>query len=162
MASRSLLRSLWTTSTKIYNFSKPCLTSAPTLRLMTARSTSIKQFHTSSKLCSENIVTIQDEKDWQKTVLKNELPVIVDFYADWCGPCKLLAPRLESQIAKYTGKVILAKVNIDNFTELAIDHGVEAVPSVIAFKDGEQTHSFVGLKDDAEIEAFVKKTITEE
>lgn len=82
MVSRTLLRSLWTSSTKFCNFTKPCLMSARALTVVATRSNNIKQFHTSSKLLSDNIITIQDEKDWESTVLKNELPVVVDFYAE--------------------------------------------------------------------------------
>lgn len=116
-------------------------------------------FHTSSARQSEHIISIQDEEDFNKRVLKNTTPVIVDFFATWCGPCKLLAPRLESLIAGKNGKVILAKIDIDENTDLAVNHGVEAVPTIIGMKNGKVVEKFVGLKDDADLQSFVDKLI---
>jgi thioredoxin 1 len=117
-------------------------------------------FHTSLSPASKHIVNIQDEKDFDTRVLKNEVPVIVDFFANWCGPCKLLIPRLESLVAGKGGKVILAKIDIDELSDLAMNYGVEAVPTVIGMKDGKVIDKFVGLKDDADLETFVQKLIS--
>uniref|UniRef100_H3A1K5 Thioredoxin 2 n=1 Tax=Latimeria chalumnae TaxID=7897 RepID=H3A1K5_LATCH len=68
--------------------------------------------------------TVQDGQDFDEKVLKNEKPVIVDFHAQWCGPCKILGPRLEKMVAKQKGKVVMAKVDIDDHTDLAIDFEV--------------------------------------
>jgi len=104
---------------------------------------------------------VQDEEDFTERVLKSETPTVVDFHAGWCGPCKLLAPRLESIIGAKGDKVALAKVDIDNVSELAMEYGVSAIPAVLAIKDGKITDKFVGLQDEVRIEAFVNKLIGE-
>nr|XP_033791019.1 thioredoxin, mitochondrial isoform X2 [Geotrypetes seraphini]XP_033791020.1 thioredoxin, mitochondrial isoform X2 [Geotrypetes seraphini]XP_033791021.1 thioredoxin, mitochondrial isoform X2 [Geotrypetes seraphini]XP_033791022.1 thioredoxin, mitochondrial isoform X2 [Geotrypetes seraphini] len=102
---------------------------------------------------------VQDEDDFHERVINCKTPVIVDFHANWCGPCKILGPRLEKMVAKQQGKVLMAKVDIDNHTELAIKYEVSAVPTVIAVKKGDVVDKFVGVKDDDQLEAFVKRVI---
>jgi len=119
----------------------------------------LSAFHTSVPSFNEHIFNIQDEEDFSKRVTKNSTPVIIDFHASWCGPCKLLGPRLEALVASKKGKVVLAKIDIDEMTDLAVGHGVEAVPTVIAMKGGKVVDKFVGLKDDAALETFIAKLI---
>ncbi|KFQ17530.1 hypothetical protein N331_00324, partial [Merops nubicus] len=69
---------------------------------------------------------VQDGSDFQDRVVNNPKPVVVDFYAQWCGPCKILGPRLEKVVAKQEGKVLMAKVDIDDHTDLAIEYEVGA------------------------------------
>jgi len=104
---------------------------------------------------------VQDEEDFSERVLKSTTPIVVDFHANWCGPCKLLAPRLESIIGAKGEKVDLAKVDIDKISEVAMEYGVSAIPAVLAIKDGEVVDKFVGLQDEVRIEAFVNKLIGE-
>ena len=117
-------------------------------------------------LCAKNIqtsvvlkdtFTIQDEEDFKTKVLSSNVPVIVDFSATWCGPCKILGPRLDAAVAVTESKVNLAIVDIDENSELAMEHGVQAVPTVVAFKDGEIVDKFVGLLDEDKLGAFVRK-----
>ncbi|MPC19527.1 thioredoxin, mitochondrial-like [Portunus trituberculatus] len=105
--------------------------------------------------------TVQDEEDFRNRVLSSSTPVVVDFHAQWCGPCKLLGPRLETIIGGKGEKVHLAKVDIDNVSDLALDYGVSAVPSVLAVKDGKVVDKFVGLQEESRIEAFVNRLIGE-
>jgi len=84
-------------------------------------------------------------------------PTIVDFSATWCGPCKLLTPRLDAAIAATEGKVNLALVDIDNLSDLALDYDVQAVPTVLAVKDGKVVDKFIGLIDEDKLGAFVNK-----
>jgi len=116
-------------------------------------------FHSSAVSFNEHVFNVQDEADFTKRVTKSSVPVVVDFHATWCGPCKLLGPRLETLVSGQNGKVVLAKIDIDEMTELAVSHGVEAVPTVIAMKDGKVVDKFVGLKDDADLESFVQKLL---
>ncbi|KAK3089594.1 hypothetical protein FSP39_004884 [Pinctada imbricata] len=104
-------------------------------------------------------INIQDSKHFQEEVQENTLPVIVDFHANWCGPCKLLGPRLESIVSSTNGKVILAKVDVDDHGDLAMRYGVNAVPTVIAFKNGKNIDKFQGLIDDDRIITFVEKLL---
>lgn len=103
------------------------------------------------------VINIQDHKDFQEKVIDSKIPVVVDFHATWCGPCKLLGPRLETIIAGKKGKVILAKVDIDENADIAMRYGVQAVPTVLAIKNGTGIDKFVGLQDDDQIQTFVEK-----
>lgn len=103
--------------------------------------------------------TVQDENDFKEKVLQSNTPVIVDFQATWCGPCKTLGPRLESIIATKGDKVHLAKVDIDDNSDLAIEYGVTAVPAVFGIKNGRVTDKFVGVLDDDQVNSFVDKLI---
>ncbi|XP_074864590.1 thioredoxin, mitochondrial isoform X2 [Carettochelys insculpta] len=102
---------------------------------------------------------VQDESDFQDRVVNSQMPVVVDFHAQWCGPCKILGPRLEKMVAKQQGKVLMAKVDIDDHTDLAIEYEVSAVPTVLAMKNGDVVDKFVGIKDEDQLEAFLKKLI---
>ena len=93
--------------------------------------------------------------DFKTKVLSSDVPVVVDFSATWCGPCKILGPRLDAAIAATNSKVNLAVVDIDDNSDLAIEHGVQAVPTVVAFKDGQIVDKFVGLLDEDKLGAFV-------
>ncbi|OXB55995.1 UNVERIFIED_CONTAM: hypothetical protein H355_015759 [Colinus virginianus] len=102
---------------------------------------------------------VQDGGDFQERVVNSTKPVVVDFHAQWCGPCKILGPRLEKMVAKQEGKVVMAKVDIDDHTDLAIEYEVSAVPTVLAMKNGDVVDKFVGIKDEDQLEAFLKKLI---
>nr|XP_025973744.1 thioredoxin, mitochondrial isoform X1 [Dromaius novaehollandiae]XP_025973746.1 thioredoxin, mitochondrial isoform X1 [Dromaius novaehollandiae] len=102
---------------------------------------------------------VQDGSDFQDRVVNNPKPVVVDFHAQWCGPCKILGPRLEKMVAKQEGKVLMAKVDIDDHTDLAIEYEVSAVPTVLAMKNGDVVDKFVGIKDEDQLEAFLRKLI---
>nr|XP_010958675.1 thioredoxin, mitochondrial [Camelus bactrianus]XP_045376655.1 thioredoxin, mitochondrial [Camelus bactrianus]XP_045376656.1 thioredoxin, mitochondrial [Camelus bactrianus] len=111
-----------------------------------------------TRVCTTTF-NIQDGPDFQDRVVNSETPVVVDFHAQWCGPCKILGPRLEKAVAKQHGKVVMAKVDIDDHTDLAIEYEVSAVPTVLAIKNGDVVDKFVGIKDEDQLEAFLKKLI---
>ncbi|XP_005354316.1 thioredoxin, mitochondrial isoform X1 [Microtus ochrogaster] len=116
-----------------------------------------RTLHT-TRVCSTTF-NVQDGPDFQDRVVNSETPVVVDFHAQWCGPCKILGPRLEKMVAKQHGKVVMAKVDIDDHTDLAIEYEVSAVPTVLAIKNGDVVDKFVGIKDEDQLEAFLKKLI---
>ncbi|XP_069087284.1 thioredoxin, mitochondrial isoform X2 [Pleurodeles waltl] len=113
----------------------------------------------STSSASSVIFNVQDDEDFQERVTNSATPVIVDFHAEWCGPCKMLAPRLEKLVGQQNGKVVMAKVDIDDHTDLALQYQVSAVPTVMAVKDGKVVDKFVGLKEEDQLEAFVKKLL---
>uniref|UniRef100_A0A0X3NIT8 Thioredoxin n=1 Tax=Schistocephalus solidus TaxID=70667 RepID=A0A0X3NIT8_SCHSO len=108
-----------------------------------------------SKECG--ITNIQDEEDFRKRVLENVKPVVVDFHASWCAPCKLLGPRLDKVMEKYMDRVLLAKVDIDKLENVAMNHGIVSVPTIFGMKDGKKVSEFVGLQGEEKIETFIKE-----
>ena len=81
---------------------------------------------------------------FEKTVINSELPVIVDFWAPWCGPCKMVAPTLDKIAKEFAGKVIVAKVNTDNDSEWANKYGVQGIPTMLFMANGKVIHQQVG------------------
>jgi len=84
-------------------------------------------------------------------------PVLVDFWAPWCGPCKQLTPALEAAVAKAGGKVRLVKMNIDDHPEVAGQMGIQSIPAVVAFVDGQPKDAFMGAKSEREVDEFIAK-----
>lgn len=85
-------------------------------------------------------------ENFDEEVLKAEGPVLVDFYADWCGPCKMMGPVIEEIAAEYEGKAKVGKINVDNSEDIAARYGVMSIPTLIIFKDGQIASKFVGVK----------------
>lgn len=87
-----------------------------------------------------------------REVLQSELPVLVDFFAEWCGPCRMLAPVMQELSEKYAGKVKMVKLNVDHAPELASSYGINSIPALLYFKDGQVKGSSVGFarKEDLE------------
>jgi len=97
------------------------------------------------------------DADFEKQVLQRsrQVPVVVDFWAEWCGPCKQLGPLLEKAAADRKGKFILAKVNVDEAPRLAQYFRIESIPAVLAFKDGQAVNGFVGLLPESDLKMFL-------
>ncbi|MDG6925427.1 MAG: thioredoxin [Nitrososphaerota archaeon] len=83
-------------------------------------------------------------KDFEKEVIQSGLPTVVDFYADWCGPCRMVSPIIESLSKDYTGRVKFVKVNTDDNPELAQRFGIMSIPTVMVFKDGKVASTTIG------------------
>ncbi len=87
-----------------------------------------------------------DNKNFHEIVLQSEIPVLVDFYADWCGPCKMMSPILEELSQEFDGKIKIVKINVDNNPELASEYGVMSIPNMIIFESGKQKENIVGAR----------------
>ena len=87
-----------------------------------------------------------DKSNFQSDVLESDVPVVVDFWAEWCGPCKMIAPSLEEISEEMEGKVKITKLNIDENPELAAQFGVRSIPTLMIFKNGEPAGIQVGAK----------------
>jgi thioredoxin 1 len=87
-----------------------------------------------------------DSNNWQNEVVGSDRPVLVDFWAPWCGPCKMIGPIVEELAMEYDGKIKVGKVNVDDNQQLASQFGIRGIPTVMIFKDGNVVHSFVGLR----------------
>ena len=94
-------------------------------------------------MASENIVILSD-KDFDEKVIKSSKPILVDFYANWCGPCKMIAPYLEELADEFKGKVTVAKLDVDQNNQSAMRYGVRGIPTLILFENGQQKETIVG------------------
>lgn len=103
-------------------------------------------------------VTINNS-NFEADVLKSSEPVVVDFWAEWCGPCKMIAPALEEIAAEMAGQVKVAKVNIDENPELAAQYGVRSIPTLLMFKNGEIAANMVGAAPKGRLSDWIKSSI---
>ncbi len=92
---------------------------------------------------------IGSTEDFEREVLNADKPVLVDFYADWCGPCRQLAPTIEQLVAQYEGRAVVSKVNIDRHSELAGRYGIQSIPTILFFKDGQEVGRLVGVHSES-------------
>ena len=99
------------------------------------------------------------EANFDEDVLKSSMPVIVDFWAEWCGPCKMLAPTIEAVAEKYKGKAIVGKINVDNNGSIAAKYGVRSIPNILIFKNGEVQEQIVGNVPESEISSKLDSLI---
>ena len=90
-------------------------------------------------------------ENFEKEVLKSEKPVLVDFYADWCGPCNAMAPVIEELAAEIDGKAKVGKINVDENSDIAVEYNVMSIPTLIIFKNGKEEKRLVGLRDKEEL-----------
>ena len=96
-----------------------------------------------------------NSKNFEEEVLKAEGKVLVDFYATWCGPCKMIAPVISQIAEEYEGKIKVGKVNVDEENELAIKYQIQNIPTLILFKDGKPVKSLIGLNSKSDIENMI-------
>ena len=99
------------------------------------------------------MANIFTDSNFQQEVLNSELPVVVDFYADWCGPCKMIGPVIEQLAEAYAVKIKVGKVNVDENMELASKYRIMSIPAIMFFKNGEVQDQIIGAVPKAQIEA---------
>lgn len=99
---------------------------------------------------------ILTEATFENEVINSDIPVLVDFWATWCGPCRMLAPIIEEIANEYEGKVKVGKVNVDEQSALAAKYGIMSIPTLILFKNGEIAEKTVGLRSKEQIKELIK------
>ncbi len=102
---------------------------------------------------AEIVITAEN---FEREVLHSEVPVLVDFWATWCGPCRMIAPAVAKIAEKYEGQIKVGKIDVDTQPQLAARFGIVSIPTVKVFRDGKVTGSLVGLRSQAELEALLR------
>jgi thioredoxin 1 len=109
-------------------------------------------------MAEEKISSLSDA-DFEAEILKSETPALVDFWAPWCGPCRVLGPLVEELAQQYSGRIKVAKMNVDENPITPGKYGIRGIPTLIAFKEGEVVDQIVGAVPKGNIEALIKKTL---
>ena len=107
---------------------------------------------------SERIIRVTDDS-FEQEVLKSPDPVLVDYWADWCGPCKMIAPVLDEIAEEYNGKIKVAKLNIDENPGTPPRYGIRGIPTLMLFKDGEVEATKVGAVSKSQLTAFIDSNL---
>ncbi len=107
---------------------------------------------------SDSIKHVTDAS-FDSDVLKSDLPVLVDYWAEWCGPCKMIAPILDEAANQYKGRVIIAKLNVDENPDTAAKFGIRGIPTLMLFKDGKAAATKVGAMSKSQLTAFLDESL---
>ena len=108
---------------------------------------------------SDNAIINAGDSDFEETVLKSDKPVMVDFWAAWCGPCRMVGPIIDELSEEYDGKAIIGKIDIDSNQQYAAQFGVRNIPTVLVFKDGELVDRKVGVSSKNDYAEAIDKLI---
>ena len=105
-------------------------------------------------------VVVVSDAEFDQTVLKSDKPVMLDFWAEWCQPCKMLTPTVEELAGEFEGQILVGKLNVDDNPNTATTYGIRGIPTLLFIKDGQVVHQFVGVKSKAEIKKAIEENLT--
>lgn len=108
---------------------------------------------------SANVIST-DDQGFEKTVLQSSEPVLVDFWAPWCGPCRVVAPAVEELAGQYAGQLRAVKVNVDDSPDVSSRYGIMSIPSLVFFKDGQEVGRVIGAVPKAQIASAIEKVLS--
>lgn len=108
---------------------------------------------------SNDLLVIKSKEDFNSMVINSKQPVLVDFWAPWCGPCRMVSPIIEELSKEYEGKVTFAKLNTDENSDLAYEFGIMSIPTIILFKDGKISDKIIGALPKEDLKSFLDKNI---
>jgi len=107
---------------------------------------------------SNDIVYVTDDS-FEQEVLQSDVPVLVDYWAEWCGPCKMIAPILDEIVGDYAGRLKIAKLNIDENSATPPKYGIRGIPTLMIFKDGDVEATKVGAMSKSQLTAFIDSSL---
>ena len=105
-------------------------------------------------------VVVVSDAEFDQTVLKSDKPVMLDFWAEWCQPCKMLTPTVEELAGEFEGQVLVGKLNVDDNPNTATNYGIRGIPTLLFIKDGQVVQQLVGVKSKAEIKKVIEETLS--
>lgn len=109
-------------------------------------------------MTSQHVTEVSDAT-FEREILQSAMPTLVDFWAPWCGPCRVVGPIVEELAAQYSGRIKVAKMNVDNNPVTSGKYGIRGIPTLILFKDGEAVDQIVGAVPKGQIEALLQKAL---
>ena len=105
-------------------------------------------------------VVVISDAEFDQTVLKSDKPVMLDFWAEWCQPCKMLTPTVEELAGEFEGQVLVGKLNVDDNPNTATTYGIRGIPTLLFIKDGQVVQQLVGVKSKAEIKKVIEENLS--
>ena len=111
---------------------------------------------------SSNLIKHISDASFEADVLQSTQPVLVDYWAEWCGPCKMIAPILDEMATTYTGKLQITKMNVDENREIPAQFGIRGIPTLMLFKDGKLAATKVGALSKSQMAAFIDENLQEQ
>ncbi len=142
-----------------HSTSQPCCRQGCTCFCHNKKTLHIPAHHQQGKRMASELIKHLSDASFEADVLKSGTPVLVDYWAEWCGPCKMIAPILDEVAGTYQGKLQIAKMNVDENREVPAKFGIRGIPTLMIFKDGQLAATKVGAMSKAQLTAFIDQQL---